>query len=110
MTNILTFDDLMAEVEETYKAIPFQGPTGEVFNLRALVLLPRHERKAILDAVKIVNDGESDADSQEDAIDAVLLAVADNANGFSAVLDALPLAAKAKLIKAWSEATQAPEA
>ncbi|QPB09551.1 tape measure chaperone [Streptomyces phage Sycamore] len=110
MSNKVTFDDLMAEVEESYKAVEFEGPTGDVFSLRAVAVLPRHDRKAVTDAVKVVNSKESDVDEQESAIDDVLLAVVDNAEGFRPVLDALPLGAKAKLIQVWSEATQAPEA
>ncbi|QPB09698.1 hypothetical protein CPT_Shaeky_011 [Streptomyces phage Shaeky] len=110
MGNKLTFDDLMAEVEESYKAVEFTGPKGEVFNLRAVPVLPRHERKAVTDAVAVVNAKDADADTQEQAIDDVLLAVVDKAEEFKPVLDILPLGAKAALIKAWSEATQAPEA
>ncbi|MEU6633815.1 phage tail assembly protein [Streptomyces parvus] len=109
MSNI-SFDDLMTEVEESYKAVEFTGPDGTVYNLRAVLVLPRHERKAVTDAVATVNAEDSDADAQEDAIDAVLLAVVDHTDGFQDVLDALPLGAKAKLLQVWSEATQAPEA
>lgn len=110
MGNKLTFDDLMAEVAESYKAVEFTGPDGVAYNLRAVPVLPRHERTAVTDAVKVVNSKDAEADAQEDAIDAVLLAVVDNSDGFKAVLDALPLGAKGKLIQVWSEATQAPEA
>ncbi|MFI8452167.1 phage tail assembly protein [Streptomyces erythrochromogenes] len=110
MSNKVTFDDLMAEVEQSYKAVEFEGPNGEVFHFRAVAVLPRHERKAVTDAVKVVNSKKTDVDAQESAIDDVLLAVVDNAEGLSAVLDILPLGAKAKLIQLWSEGTQAPEA
>ncbi|MFG3200365.1 phage tail assembly protein [Streptomyces sp. NPDC048208] len=110
MSNTVTFDDLMAEVEESYKAVEFVGPQGDVFNLRSVAVLPRHERKAVTDAVKVVNSPKANADTQEDAIDNVLLAIVDNAEGFRPILDTLPLGAKAKLIQVWSGATQTPEA
>jgi hypothetical protein len=110
MANKVTFDDLMAEVEESYKSVEFVGPKGDVFTFRSVAVLPRHERTAVTDAVKVVNSKDSDVDAQENAIDDVLCAVVDNSEGFRVVLDALPLGAKAKLIQVWSEATQAPEA
>ncbi|MFE4367946.1 MULTISPECIES: phage tail assembly protein [unclassified Streptomyces] len=110
MANKLTFDDLMTEVEESYKAVEFEGPDGTAYSLRSVLVLPRHERKAVTDAVTIVNSDGADADMQEDAIDNVMLAVVDKPEAFKAVLDVLPLGGKAALIKAWSEATQGPEA
>lgn len=110
MANKVTFDDLMAEVEESYKAVEFEGPNGDLYLFRAVAVLPRHERKAVTDAVKVVNSKKSDVDAQETAIDDVLLAVVDKADALRAVLDVLPLGAKAKLIQLWSEGTQAPEA
>lgn len=110
MANKVTFDDLMSEVEDSYKAVEFEGPDGALYNLRSVAVLPRHERKAVTDAVKVVNSKKSDVDTQEDAIDDVLSAVVDNAEGFRPLLDTLPLGAKAKLIQVWSEATQSPEA
>jgi hypothetical protein len=109
MTKI-SFDDLVAEVEANYKTVQFELPDGNVINLRALVLLPRHERKSVVDAVKVVNAKNADADKQETAIDGVLLAVSDRPDLFAAALDLLPLGAKIKLIQMWSEGTQAPEA
>ncbi|MFJ9671088.1 phage tail assembly protein [Streptomyces sp. NPDC101221] len=110
MSTKLTFDDLMAEVEEAYKAVVFEGPGGVVFNLRAVPVLPRHERQTVVEAVTTVNNSEADANAQEDAIDTVLLAVVDKPEEFKPVLDTLPLGAKATLIKAWGQETQAPEA
>lgn len=108
MTKI-SFDDLVAEVHNSYKAVEFETSDGTVVNLRALAVLPRHERKAVVDAVKVVNAKNADADKQENAIDAVLLAAADRADLFEPALDALPLGAKVKLIQIWSDGTQAPE-
>jgi hypothetical protein len=65
MGNKLTFDDLMAEVEESYKAVEFVGPDGTTYNLRAVPVLPRHERQAVQDAVKVVNAENAEADDQE---------------------------------------------
>jgi Mycobacteriophage tail assembly protein len=110
MSNKVTFDDLMAEVEGSYKAVEFEGPNGETFAFRAVAVLPRHDRKTVTDAVKVVNSKKADVDDQESALDAVLLAAVDNAEGLSAVLDTMPLGAKVKLVQLWSEGTQAPEA
>lgn len=110
MGNKLTYDDLMAEVEESYKAVEFEGPGGAIFNLRGVPVLPRHARKAVTDEVDIVNREDADADEQEDAIDNVLLAIVDKTEEFKPVLDMLPLGVKAALIRSWSEATQSPEA
>ncbi|MEW1550951.1 phage tail assembly protein [Streptomyces tsukubensis] len=106
----ITFDDLMAEVEESYKTLDFEGPDGEMFALRSIVVLPRHSRKAVVDAVKVANSKNTDVDKQESAIDNVLLAVVDDADRFRPILDMLPLGAKVKLVEAWSKGTQAPEA
>ncbi|MFJ4701956.1 hypothetical protein ACIP5N_27725 [Streptomyces sp. NPDC088768] len=100
----------MADVEAAYKALPFIGPDGTRYNLRAVLVLPQHDRRAVLDAVRAVRDGAEDADAQETAINSALLAVCDDPEGFTAVLAALPLAAKIRLLEAWSEATQGPEA
>ncbi|OKI71417.1 phage tail assembly protein [Streptomyces sp. MJM1172] len=109
MTKI-SFEDLVAEVEQSYKAVQLEMPDGNVVNLRALAVLPRHERRGVTDAIKVVNSKTSDADKQESAIDAVLLAASDRPDLFESALDAMPLGAKAKLIQVWSEETQAPEA
>jgi hypothetical protein len=106
----VTFDDLMAEVEESYKTVEFEGPDGDTFALRSIAVLPRHARKTVVDAVKIANGKTNDVDKQENAIDNVLLAVVDDADRFKPVLDMLPLGAKVKLVEAWSKGTQAPEA
>lgn len=108
--NKVTFEDLMTEVEESYKTVEFVGPDGATFAMRSIAVLPRHARKTVVDAVKVSGSKTNDIDKQENAVDAVLLAVVDNPEGFQTVLDLLPLGAKVKLIEAWSEGTQAPEA
>lgn len=110
MSTKVTFDDLMAEVEESYKTVEFEGPDGKTFSLRAVAVLPRHARKTVIDAVKVANNKTADIDKQETAIDNVLLAVVDDVDAFQPVLDMLPLGAKVKLVEAWSKGTQAPEA
>ncbi|QPB09772.1 tape measure chaperone [Streptomyces phage Shady] len=106
----ITFDDLVAEVQETYRAVEFELADGTVVNLRALAILPREARKLVIAAVKVVNDKKSDVDAQETAVDHVLCAVSDNASALTPALDALPLGAKLKLVQMWAEGTQAPEA
>ncbi|MFI2242376.1 phage tail assembly protein [Streptomyces chrestomyceticus] len=111
MGNKVTYDDLMAEVEESYKAVEFVTPDGETVNLRAITVLPRHQRTAVMEAVDAVNAKNVNIDQQEDAVDAVLVSVADaDSDHFGKVLQGMPLVAKARLIEMWSEATQAPEA
>ncbi len=106
----ITFDSLLSEVQGKYRAFEFELADGTVVSLSSVALLPRTQRKAVIDAVKVVNAKSTDVDKQETAIDAVLLAAADNADALASALDSLPLGAKGKLIQLWAEVTQTPEA
>ncbi|KIQ62401.1 hypothetical protein TR51_25505 [Kitasatospora griseola] len=110
MSTKITFEDLIAEVENAYEIVEFVGPDGTVFAMRSLVILPREARRSVVAAVAVANNKSADVDQQETAIDKVLVSVVDKPSEFQSVLDALPLGAKVKLIEAWSEGTQAGEA
>lgn len=119
MTNFLTLDALLADVEREYAPLEIELPGGKTVRLQQLIAIQPKERRlavyAALDQLQKLNDSGKGLAGTEDTAAAILELlplVADNeALGLQLVeLIGDNLAAVMKVFGAWMDGTQAPEA
>lgn len=116
MSNVYTLDTLRADLDNKFAPVEIDLGKGSPVVLRNLMRLSSTDRKAVMDAVAIVQkpreEGEAqDVDALMDGIKTVLSRVAADNRG-KALTDAIgdDLGLAMHLMELWSEATQPGEA
>lgn len=107
----VSFDDLMAEAEEKYAALPLRTRDGKTIHLRSIAMLPKEGRKTADVLLKSMGtEGDDDTDKAEKTIRDLLVVVSDDAPAMRAEVKDYPLAVLMVLIEKYTGSTQVGEA
>lgn len=109
---MLKFDELMDEAQKDAEAhsLPFEAKGGTVVTLRSITHLDKNELKNVRVLLARLQDDDLDIDDKIDAMDSVLVIVADRKDAMRKSLNALPIMMRTRLFEEWQKAVQAPEA
>ncbi|UQI46717.1 phage tail assembly protein [Streptomyces sp. HU2014] len=101
----------MAEVESEYVSLPLEPRHGTTVHLRNLLMLPEEDLKKAQVLLRAVGDGGGDdLDTLVPVFRELLLLVADDPAALTAETADWPLGMFVRVVGAWQEVTQVPEA
>lgn len=104
----LSFDDLVAA--EKTKGLKFTAKGGAEVLLRTITTLPKKDRELVLTLVKSMEKDSDDVDKMEEIVEQVLITAADKKDPMKRSLTALQLDSKIRILRAWMEEIDLPEA
>ena len=109
MSDVLSCADLMAEAESEYTALPLKTRAGRTVQLRNLLMLPPEGLKDAQEALEVFEEG-TDLEKMLPQLRTLLLLIADDTKAMETEMRDWPLGMFMRVVTAWQEATQAPEA
>ncbi|WP_025272036.1 hypothetical protein [Haloglycomyces albus] len=102
--NILSFDSLVDAATDSHgHGLPFTAKNGHLVHLRPIPMLDKAAMKVVQSVQSVISDDNTDAVAQLDAIDNVLIAVADDADSMRDSLENMPIDARTVLFEQWAE-------
>ena len=109
MSDVVSCAELMAEAETEYTAMPLKTRAGRTVQLRNLLMLPENGLKSARVILDRFDEG-ADLEKMMPQLRDLLMVVADDSKALQAEMEDWPLGMFVRVVTAWQEATQAPEA